>query len=60
MRRREVRSPLAYATLIILLVIVPVLVMEGPPGRFFGPLVPAYAVAVVAAMVGRPDRDARL
>ena len=47
----EVRSPLAYATLIALLAIVPVAVMEGRPGAFFEPLALAYALAVVAAMV---------
>jgi CzcA family heavy metal efflux pump len=47
----EVRRPLTYATLIALLVIVPVAVMEGRPGAFFEPLALAYAVAVVTAMV---------
>ena len=47
----EMRSPLAYATLIALLAIVPVAVMEGRPGAFFEPLALAYALAVVAAMV---------
>ena len=47
----EVRSPLVYATLIALLAIVPVAVMEGRPGAFFEPLVLAYALAVVAAML---------
>ena len=46
----EVRRPLVYATAISLLVMVPVLVIGGVPGDFFGPLVTAYAVAVVAAM----------
>jgi CzcA family heavy metal efflux pump len=47
----EVRSPLAYATLIALLAIVPVAIMEGRPGAFFEPLALAYALAVTAAMV---------
>jgi CzcA family heavy metal efflux pump len=47
----EVRSPLMYATLIVLLAIVPFAVMEGRPGAFFEPLVLAYAVAVATAMV---------
>jgi CzcA family heavy metal efflux pump len=47
----EVRSPLAYGTLIALLAIVPVAIMDGRPGAFFEPLVLAYALAVVAAMV---------
>jgi CzcA family heavy metal efflux pump len=48
---REVRSPLAYATLIALLAIVPVAIMDGRPGAFFEPLALAYALAVGAAMI---------
>jgi CzcA family heavy metal efflux pump len=48
---REMRSPLAYATLIALLAIVPIAIMEGRPGAFFEPLALAYALAVVAAML---------
>ncbi|HEX2103682.1 MAG TPA: efflux RND transporter permease subunit, partial [Solirubrobacteraceae bacterium] len=47
----EMRSPLAYATFIALLAIVPVAVMEGRPGAFFEPLALSYALAVLAAMV---------
>jgi CzcA family heavy metal efflux pump len=47
----EVRSPLAYATFIALLAIVPVAIMEGRPGAFFEPLALAYALAVAVAMV---------
>jgi Cu/Ag efflux pump CusA len=47
----EVRSPLAYATLIALVAILPVAVMEGRPGAFLEPLALSYAAAVVAAMV---------
>ncbi len=47
----EVRSPLAYATAIALLAIVPVAVMAGRPGAFFEPIVLAYALAIAAAMV---------
>ena len=47
----EMRSPLAYATLIALLAIVPVAVMEGRPGAFFEPLALAYALSVATAMV---------
>jgi CzcA family heavy metal efflux pump len=47
----EMRSPMAYATIIALLAIVPVVVMQGRPGAFFEPLVLAYLLAVVAAMV---------
>ncbi len=48
---QEIRSPLGYATLIALLVIVPVAIIEGRPGAFLAPLAVAYAVAVVAAAV---------
>ncbi len=47
----EVRSPMGYATLIVLLAIVPVAVMEGRPGAFFEPMALAYALAAFAAMV---------
>ena len=48
---REIRSPLGYAALIALVVIVPVVVMEGRPGAFLAPLALAYAVAVAAATI---------
>ena len=48
---REIRSPLGYATLIALLVIVPVAIIEGRPGAFLMPLVAGYAVAVLASTV---------
>src|SRR5829696_2313915 len=47
----EVRAPLTYATLIVLLAIVPVVVMEGRPGAFFEPLALGYGLAVVAALI---------
>lgn len=47
----EARQPLVYATVISLIVVVPVLVMEGVTGDFFGRFAIAYAIAVVAAMV---------
>jgi Cu/Ag efflux pump CusA len=47
----EIRRPLTYATLIALLAIAPVAIMAGRPGAFFEPLILAYALAVVAAMV---------
>jgi Cu/Ag efflux pump CusA len=46
----EVRRPLTYATLVVLLVTVPVAVMEGVAGAFFGPVVLAYVAGVLAAM----------
>src|SRR5215203_6106585 len=48
---QEVRSPLTYGTAIALLAVVPVATMGGRPGAFFEPLVLAYALAVLAAMV---------
>jgi Cu/Ag efflux pump CusA len=47
----EVRRPLTYATLISLLPILPVAMMAGRPGAFFEPLILAYALAAVAALV---------
>jgi Cu/Ag efflux pump CusA len=47
----EVRRPLTYATLIVLLVIAPVVAMQGRPGAFFGPAATAYVVGVLAATV---------
>jgi Cu/Ag efflux pump CusA len=47
----EMRSPLTYATLIALGAIVPVVVMEGRPGAFYGPFALAYVVAVAVAML---------
>jgi Cu/Ag efflux pump CusA len=46
----EVRRPLTYATLVVLLVTVPVAVMQGVAGAFFGPVVLAYVAGVLAAM----------
>jgi CzcA family heavy metal efflux pump len=47
----EMRGPIGYATLIILLAAMPVLLIEGVAGAFFEPLVRAYALAVLASMV---------
>jgi Cu/Ag efflux pump CusA len=47
----EVRGPLMYATVILLLAIVPVAMLGGRPGAFFAPLALAYALAVAAAML---------
>ena len=48
---REVRGPLTYATLIVLIAVVPIAVMEGRPGAFFESLALSYALAVTAAAV---------
>ena len=47
----EVRSPIIYATLIIVLAIVPVFFMSGLAGAFFQPLAVSYAVALLASML---------
>jgi Cu/Ag efflux pump CusA len=46
-----VRRPLLYAGIIALLAILPIAVLEGRPGDFFSPMVAAYAVAVLAALI---------
>jgi CzcA family heavy metal efflux pump len=48
---REIRGPIGYATLIILLAAVPVFFIEGVSGSFLEPLVRSYALAVLASMV---------
>jgi CzcA family heavy metal efflux pump len=47
----EVRSPIVYATLIIVAAAVPVFLLEGLTGAFFRPLVLSYTLAIVASMV---------
>ena len=47
----EVRSPIIYATLIIVLAVVPVFFMSGLAGAFFQPLAVSYAVALMASML---------
>jgi Cu/Ag efflux pump CusA len=46
----EVRSSVAYATLAVLLMFLPVLALTGVAGRLFGPLALAYVAAVVASL----------
>jgi CzcA family heavy metal efflux pump len=46
----EVRSPIVYATLIIIAAVVPILFMSGLSGAFFRPLALSYALAVLASM----------
>ncbi len=45
------RRPLIYAGLVALLAITPVAVLDGRPGAFFSPMVLAYALAVLSAVV---------
>jgi CzcA family heavy metal efflux pump len=47
----EVRSPIVYATLINVVVVVPIFFMTGLSGAFFEPLALSYALAVLASMV---------
>lgn len=46
----EMRSAIVYATLIIILALLPVFLLEGLSGAFFRPLAGAYALAVLASM----------
>ena len=47
----EVRRPIVYATLIVVMAVMPVLFMEGLSGAFFKPLVMAYVLAILSSMV---------
>jgi CzcA family heavy metal efflux pump len=47
----EIRGPVLYATLVVLVVFVPVLVTSGVQGRFVGPLAIAFMLSVLASLV---------
>lgn len=47
----EVRGPMLYATLIIILAVAPVLFVQGLSAAFFQPLIWSYILAVVASML---------
>ncbi len=47
----EVRSPIVYATLIIVAASLPVFLLEGLTGAFFQPLALAYTLAILASLV---------
>ena len=47
----EVRRPIIFATLIVVIAVLPVLFLEGLSGAFFKPLVQAYVLALLASMV---------
>jgi CzcA family heavy metal efflux pump len=47
----EVRSPIVYATLIIVAALVPVYLLHSLTGTFFRPLVLSYGLAVLASLV---------
>src|SRR6476619_4333225 len=46
----EVRSPIVYATLIIVAASIPVFLLTGLTGAFFQPLAVSYTLAIVASM----------
>jgi CzcA family heavy metal efflux pump len=47
----EVRGPIVYATLIILIAMAPVFFLQGLTGAFFRPLVFAYVLAVLVSLL---------
>ncbi len=47
----EVRSSIVFASLIVLLVFVPILFLDGVAGEFFRPLALAYGLAILASTV---------
>ncbi len=47
----EVRSAVVYATLIVILVFMPIFFLEGIAGSFFRPLALAYVLAILASLV---------
>jgi Cu/Ag efflux pump CusA len=47
----EVRGPIVYATLIIVVASVPVLLLDGLTGAFFRPLALSYTLAIVASLL---------
>jgi CzcA family heavy metal efflux pump len=47
----EVRSSIVFATLIVVLAVVPVLFLDGLSGAFFQPLALSYVLALLASMV---------
>jgi CzcA family heavy metal efflux pump len=47
----EVRSAVVYASLIVILVFVPVFFLEGLSGSFFRPLATAYVLAILASLL---------
>jgi len=47
----EVRNPIFYATLIIVIAVMPVLFMQALSGAFFKPLILAYVTAILASLI---------
>jgi Cu/Ag efflux pump CusA len=48
---RETRRPLAYATVMGAVAIIPLVVMEGRPGAFYQPLAIAYLIGIAVGMI---------
>lgn len=47
----EVRNPIFYATLIVVVAVAPVLFLEGLSGAFFKPLILSYVLAILASLI---------
>ncbi len=47
----EVRTPVVYATFVVVIIFVPVLTLSGVEGRFFAPLAAAAILAILASLV---------
>jgi Cu/Ag efflux pump CusA len=47
----EIRGPMGYATLVVLLAALPIFLIGGTTGSFFEPLARSYALAVLASML---------
>jgi CzcA family heavy metal efflux pump len=47
----EVRAPVVYATIVLALTMVPVLLLTGLQGSFFAPLAASFLLAIIASLV---------